>query len=44
MVKTSSAMVIDDDEDEDEDVVPVARPARRRVQAGFIVDSSDEEQ
>ncbi|KAK0100963.1 Topoisomerase 1-associated factor 1 [Cadophora gregata f. sp. sojae] len=42
VIKTSSAMVIDD-EDDDEDVVPAARPTRRRVQAGFIVDSSDEE-
>ncbi|TVY83928.1 Topoisomerase 1-associated factor [Lachnellula suecica] len=31
-----------DDDDEDEDV-PVVRPARQRVRAGFIVDSSDEE-
>ena len=38
---TSSSMALDDDEDEDD--VPVARPARQRVRAGFIVDSSDEE-
>ncbi|KAH6715243.1 timeless protein-domain-containing protein [Leptodontidium sp. MPI-SDFR-AT-0119] len=42
-VKTSSMMVIDDDDDEDEEVVPVARPARQRMRAGFIMDSSDEE-
>ncbi|KAE8444418.1 hypothetical protein EG329_000618 [Mollisiaceae sp. DMI_Dod_QoI] len=39
----SNAMVLDDDEDEDEDVAPVSRPARQRIRAGFIVDSSDEE-
>ncbi|KAH6684327.1 timeless protein-domain-containing protein [Halenospora varia] len=38
----SSAMVLDDDE-EDEEVAPVSRPARQRVRAGFIMDSSDEE-
>ncbi|KAH8683154.1 timeless protein-domain-containing protein [Tricladium varicosporioides] len=37
----SSAMALDDDEDEEE--APVSRPARQRVRAGFIVDSSDEE-
>lgn len=37
----SSAMVLD--EDEEEDVAPVARPARQRTRAGFIMDSSDEE-
>jgi replication fork protection complex subunit Tof1/Swi1 len=31
------------DDDEDEDEIPVARPARQRVRAGFIVDSSDED-
>jgi replication fork protection complex subunit Tof1/Swi1 len=40
---TSSSMMLDDDEDEDEDDVPAVRPARQRVRAGFIVDSSDEE-
>lgn len=29
--------------DNDEDALPVAKPARQRVRAGFIVDSSDEE-
>jgi replication fork protection complex subunit Tof1/Swi1 len=28
---------------EDEDIVPVARPARQRVRAGFIADTSDED-
>ncbi|KAK2628662.1 hypothetical protein QTJ16_001765 [Diplocarpon rosae] len=41
-LKTTSAMMINDD-DEDEDAAPVVRPARQRVRAGFIVDSSDEE-
>ena len=35
-----AAVAMSDDEDE---ALPVARPARRRVRAGFIVDSSDEE-
>ena len=35
-----SKLGIDSDEEED---VPVARPARQRVRAGFIMDSSDEE-
>ncbi|KAH7321488.1 timeless protein-domain-containing protein [Rhexocercosporidium sp. MPI-PUGE-AT-0058] len=43
IIKTSAAMVIDDNDDDDEDVAPVARPARQRTRAGFIVDSSDEE-
>lgn len=30
-------------DDEDEDAAPVARSARQRVRAGFIVDSSDDE-
>lgn len=30
-------------DDDDDDAVPAARPARQRVRAGFIVDSSDEE-
>ena len=30
-------------DDDDDDAAPVARPARQRVRAGFIVDSSDEE-
>jgi replication fork protection complex subunit Tof1/Swi1 len=30
-------------EDDEDDALPVARPARQRVRAGFIVDSSDEE-
>ena len=30
-------------DDEDEDIVPVARPARQRVRAGFIADTSDED-
>ncbi len=34
------AMELDDD---DEDAIPISRPARQRVRAGFIVDSSDEE-
>jgi replication fork protection complex subunit Tof1/Swi1 len=29
--------------DEDDDAAPVSRPARQRVRAGFIVDSSDDE-
>ncbi|EHL03552.1 putative Topoisomerase 1-associated factor 1 [Glarea lozoyensis 74030] len=37
----SSAMVIDDDDDEDD--IPIVKPVRQRVRAGFIVDSSDEE-
>lgn len=35
--------IMNEDEDDDEDEVPVARPPRQRVRAGFIVDSSDEE-
>jgi replication fork protection complex subunit Tof1/Swi1 len=31
------------DDDDDDDVAPVARQARQRVRAGFIVDSSDDE-
>lgn len=39
----STKMVLDeDDEDEDEDM-PVVRPVRQRVRAGFIMDDSDEE-
>ena len=30
-------------EDEEEDALPIARPTRQRIRAGFIVDSSDEE-
>ncbi|KAF4625799.1 hypothetical protein G7Y89_g12363 [Cudoniella acicularis] len=37
----SSAMNLDADDEEDD--VPVVRPARQRVRAGFIMDSSDEE-
>ena len=36
-----STLMIDDEDEEDD--VPVARPARQRVRAGFIIDSSDEE-
>ena len=39
-LEKSSTTVTDSDEEED---VPVARPARQRVRAGFIMDSSDEE-
>lgn len=39
-VKTRTAMGFEESDDED---VAVARPARQRVRAGFIVDSSDEE-
>ncbi|KAF8859606.1 timeless-domain-containing protein [Acephala macrosclerotiorum] len=38
-----SVKIMDLDDDEDEDMAPVARPARQRTRAGFIVDSSDEE-
>ncbi|RDW89571.1 timeless-domain-containing protein [Coleophoma cylindrospora] len=31
------------DEDDDEEDMPVARPARQRIRAGFVMDSSDEE-
>jgi replication fork protection complex subunit Tof1/Swi1 len=37
-----STEIVMDDDDEDEDV-PVVRPARQRIRAGFIMDSSDEE-
>jgi replication fork protection complex subunit Tof1/Swi1 len=40
-MKSGIAMVAEDDDEED--VVTVSRPARQRVRAGFIVDSSDEE-
>jgi replication fork protection complex subunit Tof1/Swi1 len=40
-LKNATSMQVDEDET-DEDV-PVARPARQRVRAGFIIDSSDEE-
>ncbi len=39
----SPAGDVDTSEDDDEDALPVARPARQRVRAGFIVDSSEEE-
>ncbi|CZT06070.1 hypothetical protein WAI453_005216 [Rhynchosporium graminicola] len=42
VIKNSSVMAMDDEDDEEE-VVAVARPARQRVRAGFIMDSSDEE-
>jgi replication fork protection complex subunit Tof1/Swi1 len=41
VMKSGIAMVAEDDDEED--VVTVSRPARQRVRAGFIVDSSDEE-
>lgn len=40
VVKTGAATGAEDSDDED---VAVVRPARQRVRAGFIVDSSDEE-
>jgi len=41
---TAAAVAVDEgDEDVDEDAAPVARPARQRTRAGFVVDSSDEE-
>ena len=43
VAKSASAEMAMSDDEEEEDAVLVARPARQRVRAGFIVDSSDEE-
>ncbi|KAH8821625.1 timeless protein-domain-containing protein [Xylogone sp. PMI_703] len=39
----ASASFTEEEEDGDEDLAPVSRVARQRVRAGFIVESSDEE-